>query len=216
MDLEAPARRDNDLAARTLYNTLGADWVEGTSPAGYTEALCSLLLDHIRPGDRVLDICCGYGRLTIPLLRLGVNIRGVDLSEVLLARGQELIRRDGIVRQSFLLGNMKALPLAGDAFDFGFCVWASFNFLVSEADQLQALAEMRRILKRGGKALIEGPFYETHAPVQVVCIDGVTYEYAPWTIDDIRDLGKRAGLECEAATENVAGRTRALVLLHKR
>src|SRR6185295_10689942 len=37
----------------------------------------------------VLDLCCGTGRVTIPIARAGVEVTGVDLSEEMLTRARE-------------------------------------------------------------------------------------------------------------------------------
>jgi ubiquinone/menaquinone biosynthesis C-methylase UbiE len=50
----------------------------------------------------------------------------------------------------FKLGNAAAMPLPDNAFDFLICRAAFKNF----AEPLQALREMRRVLKPGGQALI--------------------------------------------------------------
>jgi len=41
------------------------------------------LLD-LQPGMEVLDLCCGQGRLTVPLAQRGYRMAGLDLSEYLL------------------------------------------------------------------------------------------------------------------------------------
>ena len=42
-------------------------------------------------GGPVLDLCCGSGRLTIPVAKLGVDVTGVDLSRDMLAQLEENI-----------------------------------------------------------------------------------------------------------------------------
>ena len=206
----------NDLAARNSYNSLGAGWVMQTAAPGYTDALLSILLRHLQPGDRVLDICCGYGRLTLPLLQKGFDAIGVDISEILLRKGQELVRQAGLASGPLVQGNIRDLPVASSEFDFSFCVWASFNFLISEAEQLQAVQEMHRILKPGGQALIECPFHEASGPVEVVQIGQDNWEYYPLTISEMRVLAARSSFaKHDVFTEDVAGRTRMFALLRK-
>lgn len=207
---------DNELAARALYEYRGADWLIERADPAYTDALLSCILQRVHPGERILDICCGYGRMTLPLRAHGFHVTGVDISDVLLRKGLTLLRQAEHGPSPFVVGNLKKLPVISEAFDFAFCVWASFNFLTTETDQLQALTEMRRILKRGGTALIEGPLHETAAAVQVVSSPRVTYQYAPWTIDEMDILARRVGFNCTATVQSMAGRMRALIFLHKR
>src|SRR5699024_5009849 len=43
-----------------------------------------LELGGLRPSGRILDVACGYGRMTNRLAASGFNVTGVDLSEFLL------------------------------------------------------------------------------------------------------------------------------------
>jgi ubiquinone/menaquinone biosynthesis C-methylase UbiE len=148
---------NNDLNARRLYEAVGPDWLMDRAEPAYTEALLNLLHSYLKPGDKVLDICCGYGRLTIPLLKDGYEVTGMDISEVLISKGVSLFQEHEIPQGFLLVANMKELPFRREMFDFCFCVWASFNFLLNEAEQLIALGEIERVLKKGGRAFIECP-----------------------------------------------------------
>ena len=61
----------------------------------------------------------------------------------------ERARKAG-VRVDFRLGDAAALPFAGDSFDLTYCVAAFKNF----SHPVQAMAEMHRVLRPGGTALI--------------------------------------------------------------
>jgi len=182
----------------------------------YTEALVSVVLGQVQQGDRLLDICCGYGRLALPLLQRGFRVTGVDFSGVLLRRGRELALKAGIASNPFVQGRLQELPVAGGGFKLCFCVWASFNFLISRSDQMIALDEMHRILIPGGRALIECPLHLSAAPVQIVQAGEGSYEYCSLTLDEIRALAARSPFaKHRIFTEDIAGRPRALALLEK-
>ena len=58
----------------------------------------------LRPGLRVLDIGCGYGRLTIPIARLvlpGGEVVGVDIQEAMLRIARERSEKSGLANLSF-------------------------------------------------------------------------------------------------------------------
>src|SRR5438876_5405002 len=42
----------------------------------------------VRPGDRVLDACCGTGDLAVAALRAGGRVTGLDFSERMLERAR--------------------------------------------------------------------------------------------------------------------------------
>ncbi len=50
-------------------------------------------LTGLREGARVLDLCCGDGRHSVPLQRRGHRVTGVDLSRKLLLRAQQRAER---------------------------------------------------------------------------------------------------------------------------
>lgn len=58
------------------------------------------LLD-IRPEHRVLDLFCGLGNFTLPMARHARQVVGVELSEAMVARGEENARRNGLSNLSF-------------------------------------------------------------------------------------------------------------------
>ena len=56
-----------------------------------------LVLDKLdlKPGDRMLDIGCGWGALVIAAAKRGIKALGVSLSHEQIEYGQEWIRREG-------------------------------------------------------------------------------------------------------------------------
>ncbi len=100
----------------------------------------------VRPGDRVLDAACGTGDLAIADLRAGAGkVTGLDFSERMLERAR---RKDA--RIEWVHGDMLALPFADGTFDA-----ATVGFGVRNvADLPLALAELRRVLRPGGRLAI--------------------------------------------------------------
>jgi demethylmenaquinone methyltransferase/2-methoxy-6-polyprenyl-1,4-benzoquinol methylase len=97
----------------------------------------------VRPGDRVLDACCGTGDLALAGLRAGAHtVVGVDFSEPMLARAR---RKSGAVE--WLEGDVLALPFEAGAFDA-----VTVGFGIRNVDDLDAgLRELQRVLKPGGR-----------------------------------------------------------------
>jgi demethylmenaquinone methyltransferase / 2-methoxy-6-polyprenyl-1,4-benzoquinol methylase len=99
----------------------------------------------VRPGDAVLDVCCGSGDLALAAARVGGLVTGVDFSRRMLARAR---RKEPAVE--WLEGDALALPFADDAFD---AVTIGFG-LRNLADPAHGLAEMRRVLRREGRIAV--------------------------------------------------------------
>ena len=86
-------------------------------PRNDTEALCEEALRHIRPGDRVLDLCTGTGALGIAIKKLCPKaiVAATDISEAALSLAEENARSlQAEVR--FLQGDLFA-PVSGEEFE---------------------------------------------------------------------------------------------------
>jgi demethylmenaquinone methyltransferase/2-methoxy-6-polyprenyl-1,4-benzoquinol methylase len=96
----------------------------------------------VRPGDRVLDACCGTGDLAVAAEREGGVVTGLDFSERMLERAR---RKSTSV--TWVEGDVLALPFADGAFDA-----VTIGFGVRNLDDLDAgLRELRRVLRTGGR-----------------------------------------------------------------
>lgn len=106
--------------------------------------------EQIPSQSHVLEVAPGPGYFAIELARLGeYQITGLDISETFV----EIARANAAqanVRVDFRRGNASNMPLGNEAFDFILCRAAFKNF----SEPTRALAEMHRVLKPGGHALI--------------------------------------------------------------
>lgn len=106
------------------------------------------------PQAKLLDVCCGTGRLTQELLRHGgeeSRITGLDFSANMLREAEANLRYHPQCRQvSWVHGNALHLPFADASFDG---VSIAFG-LYSVAGTEQVLQEMLRVLRPGGKLLL--------------------------------------------------------------
>ena len=110
-------------------------------------------LKELRPA-RILDIATGTADFAIESLRVAAptgTITGIDISEGMLDVGRRKLAAKGLSHRIGLeLGDSEDLPFADNEFD---AVTASFgvrNFAHLE----KGLAEMRRVLRPGGKLVV--------------------------------------------------------------
>jgi SAM-dependent methyltransferase len=101
-------------------------------------------LETVPPG-RALDAACGTGRHSRRLVELGHQVVGVDLTPEMLS-----IARRNIHGATFVEGDLRGIPTADAQFDLVVCGLALAH--IAELDA--AVAELGRVLKPGGRALV--------------------------------------------------------------
>lgn len=136
----------------------GWDRAAETYERGWREALVpahALLLARALPraGERVLDVACGTGLITLAAARAvgpAGRVVGVDVSERMVERTRELARAAGLAHVEALRMDAEELHLADGTFDLALDALG----LMYLPDPGAALAEMRRVLRPGGRAAV--------------------------------------------------------------
>jgi demethylmenaquinone methyltransferase/2-methoxy-6-polyprenyl-1,4-benzoquinol methylase len=156
-------------AVRRMFDRIAPfyDAMNHTMTAGLDRRWRRLAAEAVvRPGDVVLDACCGTGDLAVAAARAGGRVTGLDFSEPMLERA-----RRKAPELEWIRGDLLELPFADASFDS-----ATVGFGVRNVDDLQgALAELRRVLgPRGRLGILEitrprGPL----APFYRLWFDGV-------------------------------------------
>jgi demethylmenaquinone methyltransferase/2-methoxy-6-polyprenyl-1,4-benzoquinol methylase len=96
----------------------------------------------VRPGDCVLDACCGTGDLALASEREGGRVTGLDFSPAMLERAR---RKSPTVE--WVEGDLLALPFEDESFDVVTVGFGIRNVLDLEA----ALRELARVLRPAGR-----------------------------------------------------------------
>lgn len=103
----------------------------------------------LRPGDAVLDVCCGTGASALPAAEAvgpAGSVVAVDLAERLLERGRAKAAARGLRNVDFRVGDMTALGFPDRSFDAVVIVFGIF-FVPDMEEQVR---ELLRMIKPGG------------------------------------------------------------------
>jgi SAM-dependent methyltransferase len=106
----------------------------------------------LHPGQRVLDVACGTGLVTLPVadaVAPGGEVVATDLSAGMIERARAIAEERGIRNVTFERMDAEALDLPDGTFDVALCSLG----LMYVPDPERALREMHRVLAPGGRAV---------------------------------------------------------------
>ena len=116
------------------------------------QALAAARLAGLSPGSKLLDVPCGFGRHAVALAAEGYRVVGLDRS---LTQLREARRRRGAAPGLTLVrADYRHIPLAAGAFDAAVNLHSSFGYAGEDDDRL-LMREIRRVLRPGGRLVIE-------------------------------------------------------------
>src|SRR5919106_1472527 len=104
------------------------------------------VLPSIGSRDKVLDVGCGPGSITVGLAQVAGHVTGIDVDETEFADARVYAAEHGIDNVDFLQGGIYELDVPDASID----VCTLFAMLETLDDPLAGLAEVRRVVKPGG------------------------------------------------------------------
>jgi ubiquinone/menaquinone biosynthesis C-methylase UbiE len=131
------------------WDAIAAQYDEHVAPGESELATAGLRLAGLRPGDSFLDVAAGPGGLSLPAARLGAKVLATDWSPQMIDRFKARVAAEGLDAEGRLM-DCHALDLPDDSYD----VTGSQFGVMLVPDQAQALREMVRVTKPGGRVLL--------------------------------------------------------------
>lgn len=163
---------------------------------------------HLRRGERLVDLACGSGAATLPMMRLiapGETV-AVDPSENMLRLAIERAAEEGLRLHAI---QSKAEDFIADAPAHSFDV-VSMRFALAYLDWMRVLPAMGRLVRPGGRVAILTSL-ATSAPQAMATyhkfaehleLDTVAEPPTPREIDPVLDLLARGGLHIDTCWQH--------------
>lgn len=122
-----------------------------TQVPGHLDAIQILVeLSGVSPEDRVLDVACGPGLVACEFARHAGEVVGMDLTPAMIEQAQKRQRELGLENVTWTVGDAVPLPYPDDSFSLVITRYSYHHLL----DPAQALQEMIRVCRPGGRVLV--------------------------------------------------------------
>lgn len=158
---------------------------------GLRALLQNVLARYAPPDAMILDAGCGTGANLKLMQSYGCAI-GIDISEEAIA----FCHARGIPRERAFLASLTDLPFRNALFDLA----VSFDVVCNIPDDVAALAELARVLKPGGRLVMQLPAYQWLWSAHDVAVG----HQRRYSAHELRDKIARAGLQVERVTHTNA------------
>jgi ubiquinone/menaquinone biosynthesis C-methylase UbiE len=151
------------------------------------------MLEWLDPteGERILDVACGEGALSLKIAEYGCKVYGIDISEDGLERAKRLAEREGITCE-FRGGSAEDLPYPDRYFDKVICSSSLEHF----KDDIKALKEMYRVLKPNGSVVLTTDSFNYPVSEELKEMHRkIAYVVNYYTIEKLKEQFEAAGFE---------------------
>lgn len=128
--------------------------VERLDGEAEVEAEAAWKLLGLDAGARIVDAPCGFGRHAVRLAAWGFEVRGIDVDRALLDEARKRAEAVG-VEATLDEGDLRALPVPDGWADAVLNLASSVGLFASEADNAAVFDEAYRVLRPGGRMLVE-------------------------------------------------------------
>ena len=143
------AQHGEHTAPVEAWDAIAALYDEHVAPGESELATAGLRLAGLRPGDTFLDVAAGTGGLSLPAARLGAKVLATDWSPKMIERFNARAAAEGLDAEGRVM-DCHALDIPDDSYD----VAGSQFGVMLVPDQAQALREMVRVTRPGGRVLL--------------------------------------------------------------
>jgi ubiquinone/menaquinone biosynthesis C-methylase UbiE len=143
------AQHGEHTAPVEAWDAIAARYDEHVAPGESELATAGLRLAGLQAGDTFLDVAAGPGGLSLPAARLGAKVLATDWSPKMIEHFNARAAAEGLDAEGRVM-DCHALELPDDTYDI---TGSQFGVMLVP-DQPQALREMVRVTRPGGRVLL--------------------------------------------------------------
>jgi len=145
---------------------------------------------------KILELCCGTGRLTLPIASEGYNIIGVDNSSSMLEQAKVKAIASGL-KIEFINADIRTLELE-EKYDLIFIPFNSIHHMYQNEDLFDVFSVVKKHLKKGGQFLFD--CYNPNIRY-IVEAEKELKEIAEYTTSDGRKIRIKQAMQYESKTQ---------------
>jgi 2-polyprenyl-3-methyl-5-hydroxy-6-metoxy-1,4-benzoquinol methylase len=182
-----------DDAAAKVYDIVYDDYTNKEE----TKKELNFIRSQIKTNGSILDLGCGTGRHTIPLIKMGYTLCGVDNSKEMLKVLKTKLKKDNL-KAEIINKSINEKINFNQAFEGIICFWNAFTQMaVTKKEATNIFNLLFKSLKKNGKIIIDvgnPEAFDLHNNTfkSSLIKNGKTYEttFEPIEVDDKKNITK--------------------------
>ena len=154
------------MAEPQTWGDIATTYAEDVAPVFEPYALEALQHAGLQTGMAALDVACGPGTLSLLAARAGASVTAVDFAAPMVEVLKQRASKDGLTVDARVADGM-ALPMDDHSFDVAFSMFGLMFF----PDRARGFAELYRVLRPGGCAVVASWQALDNVPQLAACLE---------------------------------------------
>lgn len=110
----------------------------------------NLFKNYLKKKGKVLDLCCGAGRVAIPLAKMGFDVIGVDINPKMIDAANKIKKKYNIKNVKFICGDAPLIKIKENYFDYVLIMENSLEYIVYKNRREKIIKKIFNALKNDG------------------------------------------------------------------